>query len=152
MAGGGRETYKTRQKAAVLACLTEHADAFLSVDDVTALLHASGETAGRTTVYRALEEAVRTGRASKVAGVRGGAARYRGIDDASASQGQLICLGCGRAFPLDCDMLDAFAEHVSGHHGFSIDRSRTALYGWCERCRAAAEDDAAANGPQGGAR
>lgn len=133
-----RGRYNTRQRQAVLACLQGRKDTFLSVDDACALLAASGEGVGRTTVYRTLESLVEEGLLSKVAPARGVAARYKLAPEADdAGQGQLCCLGCGRAMPLDCDMLDAFAAHVRKDHGFAIDQRRTVLYGYCQDCLAA---------------
>lgn len=136
MAQRGR--YTTRQRQAVLACMDMRSDVFLSVDDVRDLLSGSGETVGRTTVYRTLETLVEEGVLSKVAPARGVAARYKRLpaDPTATSSGQLCCLGCGRAMPLDCGMLDAFSTHVRKDHGFVIDRRRTVLYGYCQDCLA----------------
>ncbi len=131
--------YQTKQKSLVLACMEEHANAYLSVDEACAALHAAGENVGRTTVYRILEASVADGSMAKVAGARGDAARYRSRGSAAASQGQLSCLICGRAYPLDCSMLQNFADHVESHHGFVIDQARTVLYGLCDSCRATGE-------------
>ena len=148
-----RASYSTRQRGLILGLLTDHPDAFLTVDDVLAGLMASGTRVGRTTVYRTLEALVAEGTMAKVADVRGGAARYRMLAtdarDAGSdppAHGQLRCVSCGRVIPLDCDMLGAFARHVEEDHGFAIDARRTVLYGLCADCRAAARrgDDARA--------
>lgn len=142
-------SYRTKQKELVRACLQAHADAFLSVDDVCALLETDGAHIGRTTVYRALERAAATGEASKVAGVEGKAAHYRahGVEEATDA-GQLSCLECGRVIPLDCTMLQEFAQHVENHHGFAIDRRRTVLYGLCAACAARRAQAPTRNGAQ----
>lgn len=134
MAQRGR--YNTRQRQVVLACMDAHRDAFLSVEDVCDLLSRSGETVGRTTVYRTLEALAAEGALAKVAPAQGIAARYRSLaaDSATTAQGQLCCLGCGCAMPLDCEMLGAFSAHVREDHGFAIDQRRTVLYGYCRAC------------------
>lgn len=134
-----KSQYQTKQKSLVLTCMEQHENAYLSVDEVSAALHAAGENVGRTTVYRVLEASVAEGSMAKVAGARGDAARYRSRGSAAASQGQLSCLICGKAYPLDCSMLQNFADHVENHHGFVIDQARTVLYGLCDSCRAAGE-------------
>lgn len=126
-----RRRYKTRQREAVYAYLAENADRYLSVDDVWAGMSASGATVGRSTVYRCLESMSDEGTAWK-ATIPGGESRYRMVVD--SAQGQLVCLGCGRALALDCHMVADFSTHVLNHHGFAIDPARTALYGWCGDC------------------
>lgn len=136
-----RHPYRTKQKHLVLACMSAHDDTYLTVDEVRDLLHAQGEDVSRATIWRTLESAVFEGAMAKVAGAERGAARYRRCRTSAAGQGQLSCLRCGRAFPLDCSMLESFASHVEAHHEFVIDRSRTVLYGVCGSCRVEEQED-----------
>lgn len=146
-----RRAYSTRQRELVLALMAAHDDAYLTVDEACELLGRGGEAVGRTTVYRTLERLAADGRVVKVSGNRGEAAQYRALgvsagtigESARADHGQLRCERCGRAFPLDCEMLGAFSAHVLEHHGFSIDQRRTVIYGLCAACRAEAAGDAA---------
>lgn len=130
-----RNVYRTQQKALVAECMAEHADRFLTVDDVWNTLKSCGSTIGRTTVYRTLEAAVAQGSMVKVAGIKGGAARYR-ARSSQDRQGQLSCIRCGAVLPLDCSMLQSFSQHVKERHGFEIDQRRTVLYGLCAACEA----------------
>lgn len=136
-----RQPYNTRQRELVRSLMDAHRNAYFTVDDVCAQLRRQGEAVGRTTVYRTLERLVADGLMTKVADIRGGAAQYRSVPAQAAeatdtAHGQLRCERCGRVFPLDCDMLGAFAEHVGHEHGFVIDERRTVLYGLCADCRA----------------
>ena len=45
-----RRSYNTKQRAAVLSCLTEQSRRFLSVDEVYDILRDGGASVGRTTV------------------------------------------------------------------------------------------------------
>lgn len=130
-----RSPYQTRQKTLVLAFMDAYSDAYLTVDEACRLLSAEGHEIGRTTVYRTLESAAAEGAMAKVAGTRGGAAHYRSRSKTPTSQGQLLCTKCGKAFPLECTMLNDFARHVEQHHGFEIDQTCTVLYGVCVSCR-----------------
>lgn len=131
-----RNPYRTKQKHLVLACMAAHDDVYLTVDEVRDLLRDEGTEVGRATIWRILESASFEGAMAKVAGAERGAARYRSRKASAVGQGQLSCLRCGRALPLDCSMLESFASHVEAHHEFVIDRSRTVLYGMCGACRA----------------
>lgn len=132
-----RRGYKTEQRQLVVTCLDENSDRYQTVDEVFAKLHGSGANIGRTTVYRTLEKLADEGTVSKVVGAPGTSALYKRLSD--ADQGQLLCLRCGRVFPLDCSMLSSFAHHVREHHGFAIDQRRTVICGVCEQCRRAEE-------------
>lgn len=129
-----RRKYKTRQREAVYAYMAKSSDRYLSVDDVWAGMTAAGSTVGRSTVYRCLEEMTSDGTAWKAMSP-GGESRYRIA--AEGVQGQLVCLGCGRAIPLDCHMVPDFSAHVLDRHGFAIEPARTVLYGWCGDCKGA---------------
>lgn len=132
-----RAGYNTEQRRLVLEAMGSCADRYQTVDEVFESLRANGHAIGRTTVYRALEKLAADGSVSKVSGTRGASAGYRLVGENDPS-GQLFCLKCGRAFPLDCSMLESFADHVRAHHGFVIDQRRTVLCGICEMCRRAA--------------
>ncbi len=126
--------YRTRQRELVASYLTKNSDSYHSVDDVWSGICFGGSGIGRSTVYRCLESMVEDGSALKATSP-GGEARYRlAMDDAV---GQLVCLECGRALPLDCHMVADFSTHVLEHHAFSIDPARTVLYGHCDACMGA---------------
>lgn len=134
-----RRAYNTRQRQAVAAFLAAHADRYLSVDDVFGLMRTEGSSVGRTTAYRTLESLSSEGEVAKVFVPGGGEARYRLIDPARRDEGQLVCLDCGKVLSLDCKMLVEFTRHVQADHGFSIDPTRTVLYGLCQECMASRE-------------
>ncbi len=130
-----RGKYRTRQREIVACCMEAHGDRYLTVDEVCAAISASGESVGRTTVYRALEALAADATLLK-ATAPGGEASYRLCPEGST--GQLVCLECGHAFTLDCHMADDFNAHVLEHHGFKVLPSRTVLYGLCKNCMGAA--------------
>ena len=146
---GTRARYNTEQRRLVEDELRRHADAYQTVDEVLASLHAAGSAIGRTTVYRTLERMAEEGGVAKVVGTRGGSAYYKRVDADTPAQGQLLCLECGRVFPLDCSMLDHFADHVREHHGFVIDQRRTVICGTCEDCRRRMRKAPEGNGTDG---
>lgn len=134
----GRRGYHTEQRKLVERCLDANTDRYLTVDEVYETLREGGENIGRTTVYRTLERLAGTGSVSKVVGAPGSSALYKRLTD--QDQGQLLCLECGRVFPLDCSMLSSFADHVREHHGFAIDQRRTVICGVCDECRRSDEE------------
>lgn len=129
-----RRSYRTRQRKLVSAYLADNDGRYHSVDDVWAGISSQGTEVGRSTVYRCLEDMAATGFALKATSP-GGEARYRIAGESVI--GQLVCLGCGRALPLDCHMVNDFSAHVLEHHSFRIDPTRTVLYGLCGDCMGA---------------
>lgn len=135
---GKRAGYNTEQRRQVIECLDKAADRYQTVDDILAALRDEGSSIGRTTVYRTVEKLVADGEVAKVTGVRGSSACYKRLPMQGAhAQGQLLCVRCGRAFPLDCSMLQSFSDHIREHHGFVVDQRRTVICGVCEDCRRA---------------
>lgn len=135
---GRKAEYNTEQKRLVMECLDASSDRYQTVDDIFGSLRANGSAIGRTTVYRTVEKLAAEGLVAKVVGARGSSASYKRLSgEDSTPQGQLLCLSCGRAFPLDCSMLQTFSDHVREHHGFVVDQRRTVICGTCEDCRRA---------------
>lgn len=135
---GKRAEYNTEQRRLVIACLDQNADRYQTVDELLSQLRSEGHGIGRTTIYRTVEKLSSEGLVAKVIGPRGSSSYYKRISqDTKEPQGQLLCLECGRAFPLDCSMLQAFSDHVREHHGFEVDQHRTVICGTCEDCRRA---------------
>lgn len=130
-----KTTYQTEQKRIVLDWLGKHTDSYHTVDEIHRKLIAHNTEIGRTTVYRCLESLAAEHLVSKVSSTRGNAAQYRLIQTyTDALQGQLLCISCNKAYPLDCTMLESFATHVQAHHGFQIQQDRTVFCGICADC------------------
>lgn len=123
--------YKTKQREIVAEYLKANDDRYLSVDDVWSGIASGGTSVGRSTVYRCMEAMASEGSVLKAV-APGGESRYRLAG--GGPSGQLVCLGCGCALPLDCHMVADFSEHVLEQHAFEIDPSRTVLYGLCGDC------------------
>lgn len=130
-----RSRYQTEQRRQVTEYLAAHSDKYQTVDEIYNALKNAGSSIGRTTVYRTLEHLSDEGSVAKVIGTRGGSAYYKTLDGHEENQGQLLCLECGRAFSLDCSMLESFSQHVHEHHGFVVDEQHTVLCGTCKDCQ-----------------
>ena len=47
----------------------------------------------------------------------------------------LKCLKCGKIVHLKCDETEGFLSHIEKHHGFSVDKETTIIYGICKECQ-----------------
>ena len=65
----------------------------------------------------------------------GNRALYRYMGEAALpSSGRMVCLDCGRAFPLECSHLEELTRHIQSDHQFEVDTRHTVLYGHCCDC------------------
>ncbi len=128
--------YQTKQRQSLLDCLRANSERALTIDEWTALLHARGETIGKTTVYRWMDKLVQSGRVRKFTAGRGESATFQLMEPHRGCESHLHlkCLSCGKFIHLDCDEMEGVSEHVRAHHGFQIDNRRSLLYGLCEDC------------------
>lgn len=127
--------YRTKQQDLILAYLSGHTDDALTVEAIIAGLRASGCDIGQTTVYRVLDRLVEDGAAVKVPAADGNRAWYRYVGaKALPSSGKMVCLKCGKTYPLECTQLEALTRHIYADHQFAIDPRRTILYGYCQAC------------------
>lgn len=131
-----RGTYRTRQQAQILQYLQKFNHTFITAEALMEAMHRDGISIGQTTVYRALCRLEENGCVVKIASPDLGRGQYRYIDCQDTSpHGKLLCLKCGRAFPLECSQLDSFSQHISREHQFSIDHQKTVLFGYCRPCQ-----------------
>lgn len=133
-----RSGYQTRQREAILSYFVRHPTEHFTADALCEHLHTDGIPIGRSTVYRALEALVKAGTVRKFTATASDSACYQyagDTTDACSSHFHLKCLECGQLYHVDCAHLTELGIHLSAHHGFAIDYSKTVLYGVCASCR-----------------
>ena len=130
--------YRTKQRELIERFLIEHSDRHLSADDVAAYLREQGSPVGKSTVYRCLDLLVEQGSVRRYFLEEGHGAcyQYSDGDGRCHEHFHLKCTGCGRLIHVECDYLSEVAAHVLEHHGFTIDNTKTVLYGLCSDCAA----------------
>lgn len=129
-------TYNTKQKAAIMNCISTVKDNHFTIDTLCKLLTESGQTVGRTTVYRTVEKLASEGALRKYAASSGESVCYQFVSDHihCDKHFHLKCEKCGNLIHMDCGEMLSIAEHIKDHHGFCIDPLKTVLYGICEAC------------------
>ena len=116
--------YHTKQQTLILEYLALKKDTAFTAESVWRGLLGVEEKVGRATVYRALDRLVEAGTILN---------RYMG-EAALPSSGRMVCLDCGRAFPLECSHLEELTRHIQSDHQFEVDTRHTVLYGHCCDC------------------
>ena len=60
--------------------------------------------------------------------------QYVGDSEECRLHFHLKCIKCGKLIHLECDYLSDLEKHISEHHKFTVDNTKTVLYGVCEDC------------------
>ena len=129
-------SYMTRQQQAVLQCIESCPGGRATAMELMQRLRQSGQTVGRSTVYRQLERLVAQGCVHKLLTDDG--ACYQYCDKTRHKNCFLLqCEGCGAIFHMDCSHLGELYGHLLESHGFAINPRRTMFYGLCGKCREA---------------
>ena len=101
----------------VFDILLENKERHLTADEIFEKLRKSGESVGKTTIYRHLEKLCASGEVRKFTGGDGDSACYQYAGKNA-----------------ECKFLSELSAHIYNEHGFKVDGSRTVLYGVCGDC------------------
>lgn len=126
--------YMTRQRKALLGCLSAHPDEQLSAQEIADAL--AGEEISLSAVYRNLSELEAEGKVRR-SGRAGSREVYYQYIDADGCRGclHLSCRSCGRTYHMSRAGALQLLESVQRSEGFAVDKGETVLYGLCQRCR-----------------
>lgn len=128
-----KKAYHTRQHEQLLAYFCEHPHESFSARDI---IEHSGLELGEATVYRLLTRLTRDGQLVRSIPEGGGGSVYT-VSPESACSGHihLKCTGCSEVICADSSVLGDFSGRLSDELSFSVDSSRTTIYGLCASCR-----------------
>lgn len=119
----------TKQRAAVLAALTDSAD-FISAQQLHAQLGPAAPSLA--TVYRTLQSLVDDGTADTV--TRKGEQIYRACG--SSHHHHLVCVACGATTEVSGDAIERWAEETAVDNGYRLVSHVAEIYGFCSACSA----------------
>ena len=128
--------YKTKQKELILNFFIENKDKHLTAAEILKHMNECDTNVSMPTIYRALEKLVSSGCVRKYLLDEKSGACYQYVEDGHTCHEHfhLKCIECGKLTHLDCSHMQSLNEHILGEHGFTVDNSRTVLYGVCEKC------------------
>ncbi len=137
------EGYRTRQRELILEYLQNSQGHHLCPEEILEYLKDKGSPVGRSTVYRFLERLVEQGKVRKYYLGEGQGACYQYAQGQDCQEHfHLKCVECGSLIHVQCDYLNQISRHVLEHHGFTIDHTKTVLYGLCAQCAAGKKEAA----------
>ena len=129
--------YNTKNRQHLLTLLQETSGRHISVQEICHLLQEKGCPMGTTTVYRQLERMVEEGIVNKFTLEPGSGAVFEYVGDHHCDEPACFhckCEKCGKLIYLHCHEMAEMTSHITDHHGFQLDSSKTVLYGTCEDC------------------
>ena len=127
--------YITKQAKLVFDFLKENPHEHFTAEQVHAALISQGHQIGRTTVYRQLDRLYDEYRVRRFSSGDSDPHCYQFESDDCHNHYHLKCSTCGRLIHTESNLLDRIAQHIFQEHNFTIDESRTVLYGTCCDCR-----------------
>ncbi len=104
----------------------------LSTEELYLRLRKKNPRIGYATVHRTLKLFAECGIAEQ-RHFGDGQARYEASDH-NEHHDHLICLSCGKIVEFEDPRIEELQVEVAGEHGFSIERHRLELYGYCSNC------------------
>lgn len=126
--------YMTKQRKALLAYLTLHADEKLSARQMEAAL--GGEGVSISAVYRNLAELEKEGKVRRVNQSGSREVFYQYTDGAHCKEClHLSCEKCGKTYHMNTQGAAMLIENLAQSDEFTIDKASTVLYGVCKACR-----------------
>lgn len=129
--------YKTKQRDLILAYFEERPDAYITAKELI-----ENTAVGEATVYRALAKFVQDGAVRKLVKQDSDGTCYQYRPECAAhSSFRLKCVDCGKSIRLECGFAQDMERHIRAEHSFSVDCAKTVIYGRCQRCRRAYEEN-----------
>jgi Fur family transcriptional regulator, ferric uptake regulator len=123
----------TRQRAAISSVMDD-LDAFLSAQELHALLRNDGASVGLTTVYRNLQAMAERGEVDVVRRADG-ETLYRKCSSGEHHH-HLVCRTCGFSVEIENDDVERWTDRAAKRHRFSDVSHDLELFGVCESCSA----------------
>ena len=130
-----KKNYNTRQRDEILQAVDSFGGGHFTVSDVVKRLAENGHTVGQATVYRAIVRLEAAGELRKYTVDGTTAACYQRSEGHCREHFHLKCEVCGRLIHVECSELTRISAHISTHHSFTVDPSKTVFYGICDRCK-----------------
>ena len=123
--------YKTRQRELITELFINNPNRQFSANDTAEIMNGK---IGKSTVYREISRLCDEGFLRKYPG-SDGLTMYQLSGKDCHGHFHLKCTNCGKIVHLDCLMMNDICSHITFHHGFDIDISKTMLFGICEDCK-----------------
>lgn len=129
-----KKQYHTRQKDIIMNFFKSHANECFCAKDI---IHNNTISVGEATVYRCLAQLTKENKLKKFISDNNSGAfyQYYSIETCANCHIHLKCLSCGELLHLNCSFMSDIESHMKELHNFSMDSSKTVIYGICDHCK-----------------
>ena len=127
-----KRCYDTKHRTELMAYFSSHRGECMTAREIIA---GSGLEIGEATVYRLLSKLTAEGKLKRFIEDNSTGARYQFSEEACAAHYHLRCLDCGDTICVDMPEFAGLGDKLSEDFGFSMDNTKTVIYGVCRGCR-----------------
>ena len=128
--------YRTKQRQGIVEYLLQCQNSTWTAEAVRDGMRQSGVVVGQATVYRTLNRLCEAGTVVKVPSSSGNETLFCYVGECvQPSCGTLVCLKCGRTFPIECSQLKELLQQIHTDYEFEIDPRHIVLCGYCRECK-----------------
>ena len=129
------KTSSTKNRRALLDWLGAHPTESFTTEQLCDALLEDGH--GKSSLYRLVSRLTEEGTIVGQSDPLTGRVRYRAQGSECTSHLHLQCTGCGKVIHLDHDLSGALYNQILNFADFTLDESRTLLFGVCRVCKGA---------------
>ncbi|MCM1335152.1 MAG: transcriptional repressor [Bacteroides sp.] len=130
--------YMTKQRRLLYTFLADHADRRFTAREAADAL---ADRISRSAVYRNLAALEREGLIARSIADGGREIRYRYLRPGDCRERiHLTCTVCGESEHMERELSERLLKRLADEAGFHLDKTRTVLYGVCEKCAPKGEE------------
>lgn len=128
----------TTQRVAILEVLENRPNEHLTAEEIYECVRVQYPEIGLATVYRTIQLLSELNLIDKL-NLDDGFVRYeigkQGCGEYSHHHHHLICLGCGKVFTFQDDLLETLEQKIQNTMKFQIQDHEVKFFGYCEECQ-----------------
>ncbi len=136
--------YSTVSHTTIMKYLADNKDKLVTVNDIDSFLQEKGIEVNVSTIYRFLNKLSDGGELIKYVASKGEMSTFQFIGDMTHNCKEhlhLHCVRCGKIIHLECEFMKEISGHIMEHHGFTLQCESSVLYGVCNECRKAENNE-----------
>lgn len=132
-----KRNYNTKSRRYINEYLYGKKESTVSATDIIEYLNSKGVAVNPATVYRYLNKLNLERKVIKFTDKETQTSVYQVISNNNSCDEHIHikCKRCGKLSHLDCGFMEDFSNHLSDHHGFSLQCEGSILYGICKDCK-----------------
>lgn len=128
--------YRIKSREWILSFFQNHKAQIVSASEIYTFLEEEGKKVNLATIYRNLDKMTADGVLMKYKDSEEDKAVYQYVDNDKCHEHlHRQCMKCGKVVHLECGFMDEIMKHILLHHKFTLQCTKSILYGMCDSCR-----------------